>query len=63
MENNDVNAIKQYNSGTTYIDYEDTLDKNGNSSFITGQFGYLFESNVNINHSGLGVYDPEDDTQ
>ena len=63
LENNDVNAIKQYNSGTTYIDYEDTLDKNGNSSFITGQFGYLFESNVNINHSGLGVYDPEDDTQ
>lgn len=63
LENNDVNAIKQYNSNTTYIDYEDTLDKNGNSSFITGQFGYLFESNVNTNHSGLGVYNSEDDTQ
>ncbi len=61
LENNDVNAIKQYNSNTTYIDYEDTLDKNGNSSFITGQFGYLFDLK-NVKHSALGVYDPEDDT-
>ena len=61
LENNDVNAIKQYNSGTTYIDYEQTLEKNGDSKFITGQFGYLFDLK-NVKHSALGVYDPEDDT-
>ena len=61
LENDDVNAIKQYNSGTTYIDYERTLEKNGDSKFITGQFGYLFDLK-NVKHSALGVYDPEDDT-
>ena len=64
LENEDVNAIKQYNSNTTYLDYSNSFhNKEGNSEFINTRFNYLFDPNVNTNHSLIGEYNPEDDTQ
>ena len=64
LENEDVNAIKQYNSNTTYLDYSNSFhNKEGNSEFINTRFNYLFDPNVNTNHSLIGEYNPEDDKQ
>ena len=62
LENEDVNAIKEYNSNTTYLDYSNSFhDKEGNSEFINTRFNYLFDLK-NVKHSALGEYNPEDDT-
>lgn len=64
LSNSDIANIKQYNDnmnyggGRGYLNY--SIDVNGNSDFIRT---YNYFTLGNVNHSGLGVFDPEDDMQ
>ena len=64
LSNSDIANIKKYNynanynGGRGYLDY--SIDINGNSKFIKD---YNYFALGNVNHSGLGVFSPEDDMQ
>lgn len=68
LSNNDIANIKQYNYNANYnggkgyldLDVGKNFDINGNSKFIKD---YNYFTLGNVNHSGLGVFDPEEDTQ
>lgn len=68
LSSSDIANIKKYNynanysGGKGYLDLEvgNNFDVNGNSSFIKT---YNYFTLGNVNHSGLGVFDPEDDMQ
>ena len=63
LTNTDIANIKKYNEeknfeGKGYLD--NSIDINGNSDFIKK---YNYFTLGNVNHSGLGVFDPGDDMQ
>ena len=63
LTNTDIANIKKYNEeknfeGKGYLD--NSIDINGNSEFIKK---YNYFTLGNVNHSGLGVFDPGDDMQ
>ena len=64
LSSSDIANIKRYNSnlnysgGRGYLNY--SIDINGNSEFVKT---YNYFTLGNVNHSGLGVFDPEDDMQ
>lgn len=63
LTNTDIANIKKYNEeknfeGKGYLD--NSIDINGNSEFIKK---YNYFTLGNVNHSGLGVFDPGDDIQ
>lgn len=68
LSNNDIANIKQYNYNANYnggkgyldLDIGDNFDINGNSKFIRD---YNYFTLGNVNHSGLGVFNPEEDMQ
>lgn len=68
LSNSDIANIKKYNYNANYnggkgyldLDVGDNFDINGNSKFIKD---YNYFTLGNVNHSGLGVFDPEDDMQ
>ena len=64
LTSSDIQQIKKYNydklygGGRGYLDY--SIDPNGNSGFIKSYSVFRYG---NVNHSGLGVFDPGDDMQ
>lgn len=68
LSNSDIANIKKYNYNANYnggkgyldLDVGNNFDINGNSKFIKD---YNYFALGNVNHSGLGVFSPEDDMQ
>lgn len=60
LSNSDISNIKKYNADTNYKGgyLNNSIDNNGNSNFIRN---YNYFTLGNVHHSGLGVFDENED--